>query len=346
MTPLQIAALVAVFTAVAFVSGLLANALLAGRSVARRRLEGVAVAPGGANVTAPLVLEDLPDPTATSAARLIPKSPKEMGRLQRRMARAGYRHPLAPVIYSASELLLPLALAAIPVVWLGVKRGLIAAAFLAIIGYLLPGFLLAWQIEKRKSRIRNGLPDALDLLIVCVEAGMGLDQAVQKAAEELQVSHPELAEELATITLEMRAGKPRREAFRNFAERTKVEDVQSFVAMLAQTDRFGTSIAQALRTFADSSTDQAASARRGTGGEARRQARLPAGLPPVPGDVRRDAGAGHHPVRAHLLRASREPLDLQRSEDMTMTNIVLLALAGVFLVLYLMRRRARLSKED
>jgi tight adherence protein C len=200
-----------------------------------------------------VVLVDVPDPAATSAKKFIPKSPSQMSRLQKRMGRAGYRHPFAPVIYSAAELLLPIALAAIPIVWLGPGRGIIAAAFLGVIGYLVPGFLLSWRIEKRKSRIRNGLPDALDLLIVCVEAGMGLDQAVQKASEELRVSHPELAEELSTITLEMRAGKPRREAFRNFADRTKVDDVQSFVAMLAQTDRFGTSIAQALRTFADSS---------------------------------------------------------------------------------------------
>jgi tight adherence protein C len=254
MTPLHLVSLVAVFTLVALLAGVGANAVLAARSVARRRLERVAPAgPVGAAVVAPVVLVDEPDPAAASAARFIPKSPSQMSRLQKQMVRAGYRHPLAPVIYAASELALPLALSGAALSWLGLRGGLLPAVLLAFIGYFLPGFLLAWRMERRKSRIRNGLPDALDLLIVCVEAGMGLDQAVQKAAEELQVSHPDLAEELGTITLEMRAGKPRRGAFRNFADRTKVDDVQSFVAMLAQTDRFGTSIAQALRTFADSS---------------------------------------------------------------------------------------------
>ena len=118
-------------------------------------------------------------------------------------------------------------------------------------GFMLPSFWLSRQISKRKKLDRNGLPDALDLLIVCVEAGMGLDQAIAKAAEELAVSHPALAEELATITTEIRAGKPRMEAFKNFAERTKVDDVRQLVSMLVQTDRFGTSIAQALRTQAE-----------------------------------------------------------------------------------------------
>lgn len=253
MTPLQLVTIAAVFALVALVSGVVVNSMLAGRSVARRRLERVASPGGTAAALAPVVLVDEPDPTASSAARLIPKSPGQMGRLQKRLARAGYRHAMAPVVFAASELLLPAALGVSALLLLEPPRAWMVAAFLAIVGYLLPGFALAWRIDKRKSRIQNGLPDALDLLIVCVEAGMGLDQAVQKAAEELEVSHPDVAEEFALVTLEMRAGKPRREAFRNLADRTKVDDVQSFVAMLAQTDRFGTSIAQALRTFAESS---------------------------------------------------------------------------------------------
>jgi tight adherence protein C len=106
-------------------------------------------------------------------------------------------------------------------------------------------------VTRRQMQIRNGLPDALDLIIVCVEAGLSLDQAVLKASEELGLSHPALADELQQVTNEIRAGKPRMEAFRNFAARTKVDDVRALVAMLIQTDRFGTSIAQALRTHAD-----------------------------------------------------------------------------------------------
>jgi tight adherence protein C len=134
---------------------------------------------------------------------------------------------------------------------LGSPRGIMVGTFLAIAAYLLPGFALGRVITQRQQAIANGLPDALDLIIVCVEAGLSLDQAVMKASEELALSHRALADELQQVTNEVRAGKPRMEAFRNFAERTKVDDVRALVAMLIQTDRFGTSIAQALRTHAD-----------------------------------------------------------------------------------------------
>ena len=101
------------------------------------------------------------------------------------------------------------------------------------------------RVSGRRS-IHNGLPDALDLFIVCMEAGSGLDQAIVKARDELEMIHPESHEELRIITTEIRAGKPRLEAFKNFANRTGVEDVRALVAMLVQTDRFGTSVAQAL----------------------------------------------------------------------------------------------------
>ena len=120
-----------------------------------------------------------------------------------------------------------------------------------MLGYMVPGLVLGRLIAKQKRKIENGLPDALDLMIVCVEAGCGLDQAILKTSEELEISHPELASELKLITTEVRAGKPRIEAFKNFAARTRVDDVRSLVAMLVQTDRFGTSIAQALRTHAE-----------------------------------------------------------------------------------------------
>jgi tight adherence protein C len=108
-------------------------------------------------------------------------------------------------------------------------------------------------VSKRKRLIENGLPDALDLLIVSLEAGLGLDQAILKCSEELVIAHPALAEELRFINVECRAGKPRIEALKNFAARTKVDDVRALVAMLVQTDRFGTSVAQALRTHAETS---------------------------------------------------------------------------------------------
>jgi len=135
--------------------------------------------------------------------------------------------------------------------YFGTGSGFLIAALAAVIGYMLPSVILGRRMAVYKKQIRNGLADALDLLIVCVEAGSGLDQAIIKATDELAVSYPALSQELGMITTEVRAGKPRLEAFRNFAERTKVDDVQSLVAVMVQTDRFGTSMAQALRTHAD-----------------------------------------------------------------------------------------------
>ncbi len=121
-----------------------------------------------------------------------------------------------------------------------------------LLGFILPRFLLKRAIEKRQTRIRLGLPDALDLTVICVEAGLGLDQALMRVAQDLDHAHPELSEELRLVNLEMRAGKPRTEAMRNLAQRTGVDDIRSLVGVLIQTDRFGTSIAQALRIHSDS----------------------------------------------------------------------------------------------
>ncbi len=130
---------------------------------------------------------------------------------------------------------------------------LVLALMGAIVGYLLPDLVLRRLIARRRKIIQNGLPDALDLFIVCLEAGSSLDQAILKSSQDLDVPYPPLADELRMITTEMRAGKPRLEAFKNFASRTGVDDVRALVNMLTQADRFGTSIALALRTHADTS---------------------------------------------------------------------------------------------
>ena len=121
-----------------------------------------------------------------------------------------------------------------------------------LLGFILPRFLLKRAIKKRQLRIRLALPDALDLTVICVEAGLGLDQALMRVAQDLDHAHPELSEEFRLVNLEMRAGKPRTEAMRNLAERTGVDDIRSLVGVLIQTDRFGTSVAQALRVHSDS----------------------------------------------------------------------------------------------
>jgi tight adherence protein C len=119
-------------------------------------------------------------------------------------------------------------------------------------GFFIPRFLLKRQMQKRQLRIRLGLPDALDLTVICVEAGLPLDQALTRVGNDLSHAHPELGQEFHFFDLETRAGKPRVEALRNLAARTGVEDVRSLVGTLIQTDRFGTSVAQALRVHSDS----------------------------------------------------------------------------------------------
>jgi tight adherence protein C len=136
---------------------------------------------------------------------------------------------------------------------LGFRTGWFFGIAGAIVGYLLPDYFVARRIRLRKKQIQNGLPDALDLLIVSLEAGLGMDQAILKVAEELAIAYPALSEEFQFVNTETRAGKARVEALKNFAKRTGVDDVRALVAMLVQTERFGTSVAQALRTHAEES---------------------------------------------------------------------------------------------
>jgi tight adherence protein C len=123
---------------------------------------------------------------------------------------------------------------------------------LSLFGFYLPEFWLRTRIVRRKRKLFEGLPDALDLMVICVEAGMGLDAAIHRISQELKLSNPVLSDELKLLNLEIRAGKPRQEALRNLALRTDIEDVNSLVTLLIQTDQFGTSVAQTLRVYADS----------------------------------------------------------------------------------------------
>ena len=256
MFPDLILPIALLFVSIAVLTGLGASAALSRSAPERRRLREMVYAGGGVET---LELQqagrliDKPDPRLERLAAALPKSPKEMGRLRRRLALAGISSLRAAVFYSLAELITPIILGFTafslmtgPARWVG--------TIVAItVGWMIPGLVLARLITLQKRRIEDGLPDALDLMIVCVEAGTGLDQAIMKASDELMISHPALAVELQTINTEVRAGKPRIEAFKNFAARTKVDDVRSLVAMLVQTDRFGTSVSQALRTHAATS---------------------------------------------------------------------------------------------
>ena len=182
---------------------------------------------------------------------MAPQSRSEMGKLQQRLVTAGYRTHEAIAVFFGIRLgcaLLIFALLATPIV---MKPNLLVALVGCAIGYLLPSMALGRLAKRRQHRIRLGLPDALDLLVVSVEAGLGLDQAIQRVGAELDFAHPELSEELRLINLELRAGKGRVDALRNLAERTGVDDIVSLVAMLVQTDKFGTSVAQSLRVHSD-----------------------------------------------------------------------------------------------
>jgi len=248
-----VVALVAAFVAVALLTGTVAYAATAFKSPTRRRLGELVPASDSAVTAAVGPLTTGLDPRLARWSRLLPKSAKAMSALERRLASGGFRSPWAIVVYRLSLLVVPAVLVLLALAWFGYyeRNGWMAAAAAAIGGYLAPGFYLDLRISERRKRIRQGLPDVLDLLIVCLEAGSSLDQAVVKASEELAITYPALAEELRIVTTETRAGKPRLEAFRNLAQRTKVEEVRALVGMLTQTDRFGTSVAQALRTMAD-----------------------------------------------------------------------------------------------
>jgi tight adherence protein C len=179
--------------------------------------------------------------------RVAPKSPSEMGKLQQRLVAAGYRSNEALIVFFGIRIGLALTVFALLALPLVVRPNVGMALGGAALGYMLPTFLLGRQATKRQHRLRLSLPDALDLLVVSVEAGLGLDQAIQRVGDELTFAHPELSDELRLINLELRAGKARSEALHNLGARTGVDDIVSLVAMLVQTDKFGTSVAQSLR---------------------------------------------------------------------------------------------------
>ena len=189
--------------------------------------------------------------------RIVPISAIEAAKLQKQLLQAGYRSPEAVTIFRAFQITL---LTAIPtlvtticfildrplnnfIIW-----GLIGAAF----GFYFPPYVVRKKTVARQRRITHGLADSMDLMVVAVEAGLGLNAALNRVAEELKSLHPDMHEEIELVNLEIRVGRGREEALRNLAERTGVDDIRSFVALLIQADRFGSSIAKAVRIFAES----------------------------------------------------------------------------------------------
>lgn len=184
---------------------------------------------------------------------MIPRSPEEMSRQERRLVTAGFRRKDAAVLFYGVKLSLAIfflivftiagKIAINPILWILVS---------ILLGAMVPDFWMSRRIRTRKENIQLAIPDALDLTVVCVEAGLGLDQSLMRIGQEIRPIHRDLSDELRLLNLEVSAGKSRAQSLRNLANRTEVDDLKALVAVLIQTDRFGTSVAQSLRVFSDS----------------------------------------------------------------------------------------------
>jgi tight adherence protein C len=190
--------------------------------------------------------------TLARVGRLFPGDTGKQSQAQLMMMRAGYRSANALSAMRGVKILVP-AILLVLVLATGMNRSspLLIPLVALVLGYMLPQMWLSWRVHARQHRLRLALPDGLDLLVICVEAGLGLDQALMKVSEELRIAHPELSDELQLVNLEMRVGKTRLEALRELGRRTGLEDIKALVAMLIQTERFGTSVAQSLRIHSD-----------------------------------------------------------------------------------------------
>jgi tight adherence protein C len=184
--------------------------------------------------------------------KLLPRSQADISIVQKRLAKAGYREQSYVNIFYSFKVLVPAVLCLVATVTqLYAYSPLFVYAVAAGIGFLAPDFWLNNRISARKLELRLGLPEALDLMVICVEAGLSVDKATMRTAEELQISQPAIADELTLVYLEQRAGRPRAEAWRNFGERTDVDTIRSLASILIQADKFGTSVGKTLRSHSE-----------------------------------------------------------------------------------------------
>jgi tight adherence protein C len=184
----------------------------------------------------------------------VPASPRDLSLVKARLLRAGVRSPNASRYFYGVRAIATVGLAAAALVWSLRTRSdslFLAVGSMGAVGYIAPMQYILLRLRRRKHAIEKGLPNAMDLMVVCMESGLGIDQAIIQVSKELYVAHPEICDEFALMNLELRAGKPRADALHNLSDRTGVDDVRKLVAVLVQTDRFGTSIAQSLRGHAD-----------------------------------------------------------------------------------------------
>jgi tight adherence protein C len=232
------------------------------QSAATERLKKMGQAGAAHAATTTAINEERPvtefaERIAAPLNRLVPASAAEAKKLQKLLMQAGFRGQNAPVVYRAIQLtslvMFPgtIALVFTFLAW-PLNSALVWFLVAFVLGFFLPRFALDQMIKGRKQRVRWGLADALDLMVVSIEAGLGLNAAMMRVSEELMDVHKDISEEFELANLEIKVGRDRDEALRNLAERTGVDDLCSLVAMLIQADRFGTSIARAVRVFSDS----------------------------------------------------------------------------------------------
>ena len=230
--------------------------LLMGRDAVEQRLAGPGAPADGAGP--PSLRLDADGRKLKRFARyLTPADALQRTAMRERMARAGYRNPGAIRVYYLLRAALGLGAALAAAVALPLLRPdaapiaiMLGTGLVALVGYLLPAYWIMRRIQGREEQVRNGFPDTLDMLLVCIEAGQGLDAALARVAAEVERAHPVLADELSLVGHELRAGKERSEVLRSYARRCGVDDVSAFVTVLIQSDQFGTSIASALRVYA------------------------------------------------------------------------------------------------
>jgi tight adherence protein C len=232
------------------------------QSAATERLKRLRETSGGSGSVAVSIVEQhsgekFTERIATPLNKLVPASAAEVQKLQKKLMQAGFRSRNAPIIYRTVQLVTMTALPLAVALACAILAKTLNSAFIFVLlgfvaGFFLPRYVLGRLIRSRQLRVRWGLADALDLMVISIEAGLGLNAAMLKVSSELKEVHPDISEEFEMANLEIRVGRERDEALRNLAERTGVDDLRSLVAMLIQTDRFGTSIAKAIRSFSDS----------------------------------------------------------------------------------------------
>jgi tight adherence protein C len=218
-----------------------------------------AVSTGEAAGSAGVFKQSFIDLTTRLGQYSTTKGEEELTHRKKKLIVAGYRKPNAPIVFYGTKILLAVVLPAAVfflLLFLGIPvrkmTMLIMLLMLALAGFYAPDVWVRLAIARRQEQITDGFPDALDMMVVCVEAGMGLDQAIKRVSDEIKLNYRIISEEFGQMNMELRAGRSRQDAMRNLAARTDVEDVKSLVTLLIQTDKFGTSIAQALRVHSDS----------------------------------------------------------------------------------------------